>query len=132
MKFYRGFDYNRLKAIASKAGNQQIKRDVEYAKMLHYHNPEKTYCEIIDDKAFIIAQYQKGRMRIVGLCTTVDSRGLVWLPYFYSVVLLKAKSVVTRRLLPAASQGADYYARKGFDVVGIKKGDFLLELNITE
>jgi predicted N-acetyltransferase YhbS len=28
--------------------------------------------------------------------------------------------------------GADYYARKGFDVVGIKDGDYLLELNITD
>mgnify|MGYP003418820391 CR=1 FL=1 len=132
MKFYRSFDYNRLKAIASKAGNQQIKRDVEYAKMSHYHNPEKTYCEIIDDKAFIIAQYQKGRMRIVGLCTTVDSRGLGLASILLQRCVAESKKCGYTKITTRSKSGADYYARKGFDVVGIKEGDFLLELNISE
>jgi N-acetylglutamate synthase-like GNAT family acetyltransferase len=132
MKFYRGFDYNRLKAIASKAGNQQIKRDVEYAKMLHYHNPEKTYCEIIDDKAFIIAQYQKGRMRIVGLCTTMECRGQGLASLLLQRCVNESKKQGYTKITTRSYSGADYYARKGFDVVGIKDGDYLLELNITD
>ncbi len=121
------FDAGELTEIACASDSPQLKRDVAYAAFVNYHNPSSMMCYFVRGVGFVVGQYQRKACRIIGLGTTVGHRrrGIG------HKLLALAENSARRHGLPLAKtrsrDGADFYARHGWDVVGMKGGDYLLE-----
>lgn len=129
MKLYRTFHKERLTEIAKNADNKQIVKDVNYAAFLAYHGAT-LYCEWFDF-AFIIGQYQRDCFRIIGLCTTVNARGNGYAKFLLKRAEEAATHVGLHLIRTLSLSGADFYVKHGFDVVGIKHGDYILEKKLN-
>lgn len=130
LKLYKGFDYAALKDIAKNANNQQIIRDVEYGKLLNHVSPANMYCERINDMAFIIGQVQKERFRIIGMGTKEAHKRKGLAGYLLNRCIQFSKERGLKKIATRSKSGADFYCKRGFDVVGMRGGDYLLELSI--
>lgn len=130
MKLYRTFHKERLTEIAKNADNKQIVKDVNYAAFLAYHGAKNLYCEWFDS-AFIIGQYQKDCFRIIGLCTTVEVRGKGYAKFLLKRAEEAAKRGGLNLIRTVSLSGADFYVKHGFDVTGIKHGDYILEKKLS-
>ena len=126
MKLYSYFDKGKLLEIAKASGNKQIVKDVNYASFLVFHGTE-LYCEWIDEGAFIIGQYQKYAFRIIGLCTKLECRGKGLAVFLLKRAESAAKENGKKRIKTISLSGVDFYAKHGYDVKGIKHGDYILE-----
>lgn len=115
-----------LKEIAKACDNRQLVRDVGYASFCCYHNPASIYVEYTED-AFIIGQFQKSAFRIIGMGTKVSARGRG----LASLLLQRAESEAKRRgaakIKTRTKSGAEFYARRGYDITGERGGDYLME-----
>lgn len=126
-KLYKGFDQRVCLEIAKNADNRQVVKDVSYAGFLHAHNPNSIYCERIDEKAFLLGQVQKGAFRIIGIGTHVD-----WRRKGLASLLLKrceeyARENQLKKVKTRSLSGASFYAKRGYDIIGMRGGDYLLE-----
>lgn len=130
LKIYSGFDYDALKDIAKNANNKQIVRDVSYGQMLNHFNPSSMYCERVNDMAFIIGQVQKERFRIIGMGTKEAHKRKGLAGYLLKRCIQFSKERGLKKIATRSKSGADFYCKRGFDVVGMKGGDYLLELSI--
>lgn len=129
LKIYSGFDYDALKDIAKNANNKQIVLDVSYGQMLNF-NPSSMYCERVNDMAFIIGQVQKERFRIIGMGTKEAHKRKGLAGYLLKRCIQFSKERGLKKIATRSKSGADFYCKRGFDVVGMKGGDYLLELSI--
>ena len=127
MKLYSGWNEQACKDIAREADNEQVVRDVQYGRFIHHHHPATLYCERIDDKAFLLGQVQKDKFRIIGMGTKTAYKR----QGFGSLLLQRceefAKNKGLDKITTRSLSGADFYARRGFDVVGVGGGIYLLE-----
>lgn len=126
MKLYKYFDKDRLLEIAKAADNKQIVKDVNYASFLAFHGTQ-LYCEWIDEGAFIIGQFQKKSFRIIGICTKKECRGKGFAKYLLKRAEDAAKEKGFMTIKTVSLSGVDFYAKRGYDVKGIKHGDYILE-----
>lgn len=126
MKLYSHYDKEKLLDIAKNSGNKQIVKDVNYASFLVFHGT-KLYCEWIDEGAFIIGQYQKSAFRIIGLCTKLECRGKGLAKFLLKRAENAAKENGKSIIKTVSLSGVDFYAKHGFDVKGMKHGDYILE-----
>lgn len=130
MRLYKTFDKERLTEIARLADNRQIIKDVNYAAFLVFHGARNIYCEWFES-AFIIGQYQKKCFRIIGLCTTKEARGRGYAKLLLARAEKAALAGGLQLIRTISLSGADFYAKHGFDVIGIKHGDYILEKKLT-
>lgn len=126
MKLYSYFDKEKLLKIAKGSGNKQIVKDVNYASFLVYHGG-KLYCEWIDEGAFIIGQHQRSAFRIIGLCTKLECRGKGLAKYLLRRAEDAARENEKKLIKTISLSGVDFYVKQGYDVKGIKHGDYILE-----
>lgn len=126
MKVYHNFDEKSLLEVAKATGVKQCIADVSYARRKIYLNA-KMYI-LRNEFCFFLAEWQKEKMRIIGMAVSKEMQG----KRIGSVLLDKAihdarrwgaKAITTRSL-----SGVQFYAKKGFDIVGMKDGDYLLQL----
>lgn len=129
MKLYSYFDKEKLLDIAKASGNKQIVKDVNYASFLVFHKTA-LYCEWIDEGAFIIGQYQKSAFRIIGLCTKIECRGKGYAKYLLKRAEIAARNNGKKLIKTISLSGVDFYAKQGYDVKGIKHGDYILEKDL--
>ena len=120
---------DKLKWIAKQSGSKQAVEDVSYARFSFYHNPEKMYCEWIEGVAFIFAVKNKSGFRLIGMATSQEykHKGIA------SYLLGRAINYAMReggysKITTRTYDGAAFYARKGFKVVGRKGKDYLMEM----
>lgn len=131
MVIYKEFDKESCLAIARAAGNTQIVKDVAYACFLSFHNKESIYCERIDDKAFLVGQTQKKCFRIIGMGTKNEYKRQGLATCLLNRLIHYCRVHNISRIHTRSKSGADYYAKRGFDVVGMRDGDYLLEFIIN-
>lgn len=129
MKLYSYFDKEKLLDIAKASGNKQIIKDVNYASFLAFHGTE-LYCEWIDEGAFIVGQYQRSAFRIIGLCTKLQCRGKGYAKYLLKRAEVAARNQGKNLIKTVSLSGVDFYAKQGYDVKGIKHGDYILEKDL--
>lgn len=130
MKIYSTFNKERLTEIAKNADNKQIVKDVNYAAFLVFHGAKNLYCEWFDG-AFIIGQYQKDCFRVIGLCTRTDMRGKGYAKFLLNRAEIAAKAKGLNLIRTISLSGVDFYVKQGYDVKGIKHGDYILEKLIS-
>jgi hypothetical protein len=130
MKVYHGFDANACLDIAKAADNKQIVKDVNYAKFIHFHNPNSIYCEMLDDKSFIIGQVQKNSFRIIGMGTRCSNKRQGLASILLERLIKYCKQQDMTYIHTRSKSGADFYCKRGFDVFGMKGGDYLLKLEL--
>lgn len=129
MKLFQGFNKSIYKAIAKKCDNAQLLDDVSYAGFLAFHNGGDfaIYAERIDEKAFIVGRKLKDSLRIIGLGTATEARG----GGLASFLLSRAEGYARREGLKSihtrSQSGVQFYAKRGYDVIGMRENDYLLE-----
>ena len=126
MKLYSKFEKDKLLEIAKASGNKQIVKDVNYASFLAFHGTD-LYCEWIDEGAFLIGQQQKSSFRIIGLCTKLECRGKGFARFLLRRAEEAARSNGKTLIKTISLSGVDFYVKHGYDVKGIKHGDYILE-----
>lgn len=129
MKLYSYFDKQKLTEIAKKSGNKQILKDINYVRTLLF-NKSELYCEWIDEGAFIIGVFNKSAFRIVGLCTKIECRGKGLAKFLLRRAEMAAKEKGRDIIRTITLTGVDFYVKHGFDVKGMKHGDYILEKEI--
>lgn len=129
MKIWRGYNENELLRIAKAADNKQVLADVRYASFVRYHNPQSIYCERTDN-AFILGQFQKGAFRIIGMATTVECRGKGIGTLLLSRAIACARERGLKIIHTHSKSGAEFYVKRGFDIVGKRGEDYLLKKEI--
>lgn len=129
MILHTDFDKNELKKIARATGVPQTVADVNYAAYLHYHSPDKIYCEWVSG-AFILGARNKGFFRIIGMATAKEKQrlGLASILLHRAICFSKVEGYHSIKTL--TKSGLEFYLRKGFDIVGYKGDEFYLELKI--
>lgn len=75
MRIIKGYDASALKKIAKNCNNKQIIKDVGYTGLVAYRNPEKVYCERLDDIAFFTGYHNSDHFRIIGIGVRKDQQG---------------------------------------------------------
>lgn len=126
---HKGFEQAIYKAIAKKANNKQVVADVGYAAFVFFHNPEKEYAERTEN-AFIVGCWNKDHLRIIGMATAEADKGKGYATMFVKRAIQAAKKRGLTKIKTRSLSGADFYVKRGFDIIGIKGGDYLLEYTI--
>ena len=130
MILYTKFDKERLLDIARNADNKQIVKDVNYAAFLLFHGAKNLYCEWFSS-AFIIGLWQRNCFRVIGLCTRSDARGKGYATFLLGRAENAAKERGISLIRTVSLSGDDFYVKHGYDVVGKKHGDYVLEKKIV-
>ena len=118
-------------AIASE--NKQTVEDVSYERFIQVHSPAKIYAERIDSDAFLIGYRKRDGFRIVGMATRKEAQGRG-----YGTKLLKRlirfclKEGITKIETRTKSGRTFYREKAGAVVVGMKDGDYLMEIKLPK
>lgn len=126
---YRTFDQDYLREIAKGTGVRQTIADVNYASFLHYHNPQKVYCEYLDG-AFILGAKNKSDFRIIGMATSREHQGQGKASLLLKRAVEYAKKKGYSRITTLTYSGIEFYLRRGFDIYGYKGNELYLELKL--
>lgn len=129
MRLFQGYNESTYKAIARKCDNAQLVKDVGYASFLAYHNGGSCaiYAERVDDIAFILCQKQRDALRIIGLGTAIEARGGGLASYLLKRAEAYARREGLAKVHTRSQSGVQFYAKRGYDVIGMKEDDYLLE-----
>ena len=119
-----------LKAIARATGVKQTLLDVSYGRFIHYNSPSKLFCRWFVGGAFLIASKNKCALRIIGIACAKSWQRKGVGSYLLALAIEEAKKCGYNKIETRSKSGAEFYCRKGFDVVGMKGSDYLLELKI--
>ena len=132
MKIIKDFDESIFLDIAKASGVKQTVADIGYAKFCYYHSKDKRYAERIDEDAWILGVVNKDSLRIIGMATRQSAQGKG-----YGTLLLKRAIAFCRqkglkKITTRTFSGKKFYQKKGKAVVvGMKDGDYLMEINIS-
>ena len=131
MRINRHWDYAALKEIALACDNKQVVRDVAFLENLRHRNPDygSGACLYVEwtENAFLIGEWQKKALRIWGMGTRKDARGQGLATLLLCRAENAAKERGCERVHTRSLSGADFYTKRGYDVIGMRGGDYLLE-----
>ena len=133
LTIYKGFREEIYKEIAEASGNKQTVADVSYERFIQVHSPQKIYAERIDNDAFLIGYTKKDGFRIVGMATRKEAQGKG-----YGTKLLQRcirwcmKNGITKIETRTLSGRTFYHEKAGAKVVGMKDGDYLMEIELPK
>ncbi len=130
MKVYTNWDEERCKAVARKSGVKQTEKDVSFGRFLYHHNPKKLYI-LRNDYSFLIANKGKKVLRIVGIAITEEYQRKGIGSILLNKAICDAKEMGMESVTTRSKEGASFYIKAGFDIVGCKGDDYLLELKIN-
>lgn len=131
MLIIKGFDEQALKAIAKKADNKQLVKDVSYLRTVNFFNPEKLYCERLDDVAFFCGSKNSDHFRIIGIGVRADKRGNGYGKFMLYRAIQYAKKYGYKKIRTKTFSGVDFYQKwAGAKIIDWKDGDFILEFFI--
>jgi len=130
MKLYRDYDYQKLLEIGRTSENKQVVKDVSFTRVVYHHNKKSLYCERIEDFCFIIGQVQKNQFRIIGMYTKKEFQGRGFASFLFNRCVEFCKKKGIKKITTRSLSGAEFYCKKGFDVVGMKGNDYLLTMEI--
>jgi|UniRef100_UPI004025BA4F GNAT superfamily N-acetyltransferase len=120
----------RLKDIARRSGVSQTLADVSYGRFVFHHSPSKLFCRWFNGGAFLIAVKNKWAFRIIGIACVKEWQRKGVGSLLLSVAIDEARKCGYKLIETRSKEGAEFYCRKGFDVVGMKGGDYLLNLQL--
>lgn len=131
MRIYRGFDERVFREIAKASGNRQTEADVKYERFVQVHQKNRVYAERIDTDAFLIGYEKSESLRIVGMATRKEKQGLG----YGTKLLMRCIKYCMRMNIPLietrTKAGYTFYREKaGARVVGMKAGDYLMEIDV--
>lgn len=131
MKIHKGFEEKIYEEIAQASGNKQTLADIKYERFMQVHSPQKIYAERIEDYAFLIGYMKKDSFRIVGMATRKEMRG----KGYGTILLFRCIKFCIRRNITKIEtrtlSGRTFYRDKaGAKVVGMKDGDYLMEIQL--
>lgn len=124
------WDVAELRKIAKASGVRQTVADVNYAAFLRYHAPEKIVVYWFYCGAFILLVRNKKSLRIIGIACVKEWQRKGVGSYFLRLAIQLAKREGYSTIETRSKSGADFYCKKGFDVTGMKGGDYLLKLDL--
>ena len=81
--------------------------------------------------AFLLCSRNKSSLHIIGIACVKEWQHKGVGSYLLSEAIKIARKEGYPLITTRSKAGADFYVRKGFDVTGMKGGDFLLELKLN-
>ena len=120
-----------LKRIAKGSGVKQTVADVSYMRFLQHHSPAKAIVRWFVGGAFLLCSRNKSSLHIIGIACVKEWQHKGVGSYLLSEAIKIARKEGYPLITTRSKAGADFYVRKGFDVTGMKGGDFLLELKLN-
>ena len=128
---YRGFQEDIYKEIAIASENKQTVADVSYERFIQVHSPKKIYAERIDNEAFLIGYRKKDGFRIVGMATRKEAQGKGHGTKLLLRLIRWCMENGIARIETRTLSGKSFYQEKaGARVVGIRDGDYLMEIDV--
>ena len=124
------FVYGKLREIAKQSGSRQAVKDVSYASFSYFHNQSKMYCQWIEGVAFILAVNNKSCFRIIGMATSQEYKHKGIATWLLGRAVVHAMRLGYSKITTRTFDGAVFYARKGFSVVGRNGNDYLMEMSL--
>lgn len=130
MVLIRGFDEKALYRIAKESGNEQLKRDVKYMRLI-FRSGKKCVAERFEDKAFWMGYHNKDHLRLVGIGVRKDLQRNGFGRFMLQRVKLYSKGAGYKKVLTRTFDGVDFYMKwGGARITGMKDDDFLMEMDI--
>lgn len=129
MKVYKDFDADACMEIAKRSGVKQTEKDVAYTKFLAFHNPKKIYV-LRNDYCWLLGVTGGKKFRIIGIAIVLEEQRKGIGSILLNKAIEDARRGGYKKVTTRSKSGAEFYARRGFDIVGIKDGDYLMELNL--
>lgn len=126
MKLRLYWDEDALKEIAKDCDNKQLKKDVAYGRFLFHHQKQKLFCEWTDD-SFCIGSLNKNSFLIVGLGTRTKARNKGLASMHLKRVFDAATRGGVKTIKTRTRTGTEFYIKRGFEIVGLKGDDYLME-----
>lgn len=120
------WDEKALKQIASDCGNKQLLKDVAFGRFLFHHQKQKLFCEWTDD-SFCIGSFNNNHFLIVGLGTRMRARKRGLASMHLQRVINAAIRGGVKTIRTRTYTGTDFYLKKGFQIVGLKGDDYIME-----
>ena len=128
---YRGFREDIYKEIAIASENKQTVEDVSYERFMQVHSPGKIYAERIDSDAFLIGYTKKNSFRIVGMATRKEAQGKGYgSKLLYRCIRWCIEKGIGKIETRTLSGRSFYHDKAGAKVVGMKDGDYLMEIEL--
>lgn len=130
MNFIYGWDEKLYKDICKRSRSKQAAKDASYMRPITYHKQQKVYAVRIDNSACCFGYFTRAGLRIV--CVAVDEaqkgKGLG------STLLLQAmqhcKENGICKITTRTKDGKNFYIKFGFNVVGMRGGDYIMEVEV--
>lgn len=129
MKFFTDYNERELLKVAKETGVAQVRKDVSFARFLNHHDPDKLVC-LRNEVCFILCSRHKDYLKIIGMAVIPIAQGKGYGRKLLSFAYQYAKGGGMQYLRTRTKSGAEYYAKHGFDVVGKKGDDFLMEYKL--
>lgn len=125
MKVYHDFDEKSLFEVAEATGVKQCVADVSYARR-KFHWKERLYI-IRNEYCFLLGEWQREKMRIIGIAVIKEMQGFGIGSKLLAKAIQDARAGGAKVVHTKSLSGVQFYARKGFDIVGMKGGNYLLQ-----
>lgn len=131
VKITRGFREDIFKEIAIASGNKQTVADVSYERFIQVHSPTKIYAERIEKDAFLIGYTKKDGFRIVGMATRKEATGKGYATKLLRRCIRYCIENGITKIQTRTYSGKTFYEQKaGAKVIGMKDGDYLMEIGL--
>lgn len=130
MKIYRDFNEKACTRVARLSGVKQCYDDVRYARLMYHYKPSQLYC-LRSELFFLLGCLSSRTLRIIGIAVIESEQRKGWGKRLLKQAIQDAKARGGVNLITTLTEsGADFYAKQGFDIVGTKGREYIMQLKI--
>lgn len=129
MTIHTDFNEKECYKVARLSGVKQTEVDVRYARRVNYYTPDKLYC-LRSETFFLIGVLSSQSLRIIGIAVAKEHQRKGWGSRLLAKAIQDAKMGGVKIITTRTKSGADFYAKKGFDVVGMVGDDYKMQLEL--
>ena len=133
LKIRTGYDAKTVERIARNCDSKSVKDGVAFLRRINIFEPERFYCEVIDDVGFFAGLICKDHFRLYEIAVENEYKG----KGYGKIMLLRVKKIcwehgLTRITLRTSKEenAVNFYRKFGGKITGQKKNDWEMELKV--
>lgn len=132
---WTGYNDAVVKDICYNCDSEVSRRSFAYFRTMLYRSPKTFWSEVYDGRAFYVANRCRDHVRLVEIAVRKDSQGQGVGRKVLFRLLSQMKRVGLYKLTfrtPIAERAQDFWLHIGAEIVGVKDGDYEMEINIKQ
>ena len=130
---WKGYDDKIAKDICYNCGSTVSKQTYAYFRTALHYSPDKVWSEILDGKAFYVANRCRDHVRFIEMAVRSDCQGEGLGRKVLYRLLTRTKAAGLSKLTfrtPIAEHAVGFWLRVGATITGLKDNDYEMEINI--